>query len=100
MNIARTLTQLQIHPTTPARARELGHMGYMQWLGGLPGDACYRREAERALAMAAPFRETDPAIAEFCALLLASLDGPQRPLNLSLPKPQRRGGAQERRLSL
>ncbi len=100
MTIERTLTQLQVNPSTPERAREIGQLGYMQWLGGLPAEACYLTEATLAYMSAAPFRETDPAVAEFCGLLKASLDSPLSPLDLALPKPRRRGGAKERRLSL
>lgn len=35
MSIERTLTQLQVNPRTAERAREIGQMGYMQWLGGM-----------------------------------------------------------------
>ncbi len=100
MSIERTLTQLQVNPRTPERAREIGQLGYMQWLGGLPAQACYITEATCAYMAAEPFRNTDPAVAEFCALLKASLEVPFQPLDLSLPKPRRRGGARERRLSL
>lgn len=100
MLIARTLTQLQVNAGTPERAREIGQLGYMQWLGGLPGRACYITEATCAHVAALPFSKTDPAVAVFCELLRASLDEPLAPLNLALPKPRRRGGARERRLSL
>ncbi len=100
MLIARTLTQLQVSPKSPERAKEMGQLGYMQWLGGLPGRACYETEATRAYLAAAPFKDTDPAVAVFCALLKTSLEKPLVPLDLSLPKPRRRGGAKERRLSL
>lgn len=59
MSIERTLTQLQVNPRTAERAREIGQMGYMQWLGGLPTTACYLTEATCAYMAAAPFRETD-----------------------------------------
>lgn len=100
MSIERTLIQLQVNPSTPERARELGQLGYMQWLGGLAANSCYLTEAACAYMTAAPFRGSDPAVAEFCALLEASLDAPLQPLDLALPKPRRRGGARERRLSL
>ena len=100
MLVHRTLQQLQVKVDTPERAQELGQLGYMQWLGGLPGGSCYRTQAIRALDRAQTFRATDPAVAVFCDLLLTSLQKPLAPLGLSLPKPRRRGGAQERRLSL
>jgi len=99
MHLERTLTQLQTNPITPERARELGRLGYMQWLGGLPADGDYETEAVHAYVVALPFVGTDPAVAEFCDLLRASLRRPLRPLDLALPKPQRRGGARRRRLS-
>ncbi|WP_050929028.1 hypothetical protein [Aestuariivita boseongensis] len=100
MLIHRTLQQLQVRADTPERALELGRMGYMQWLGGLPGQANYEFEAIRAYLYARPFVETDPAVAVFCDLLRQSLQKPLTPLDLTLPKPRRRGGAAERRMSL
>ncbi|MCK0149802.1 hypothetical protein MWU54_07200 [Marivita sp. S6314] len=100
MLIARTLTQLQVKPASPERAKEMGQLGYMQWLGGLPAGACYQTEAACAYIAAMPFKETDPAVEVFCGLLRASLKTPLQPLDLALPKPKRRGGAKERRLSL
>ena len=66
MLIARTLTQLQVNAGSPERAREIGQMGYMQWLAGLPGAACYLTEATHAYNAALPFRDTDAAVAVFC----------------------------------
>ncbi|WP_417210018.1 hypothetical protein [Antarctobacter sp.] len=100
MSIELILTQLQCRAETPERAHELGCMGYMQWLGGLPGCASYEAEAARAWRRAQPFARTDPAVAVFCALLDASLRQPLRALDLTLPRAQRRGGARRRRLLL
>ncbi len=100
MLIQQTILQLQVRVDTPERARELGQMGYMQWLGGLPGNASYEVEAVRAYLCACPFVSTDPAIAVFCDLLQQSLSKPLQPLDLAMPKPRRRGGAHERRMSL
>jgi hypothetical protein len=100
MHTEKTLDQLQLNPTTPERARELGQLGYMQWLGGLPAAADYEAEACRAYLMAMDFIDTDPSIAVFCALLRRSLRRPLQPLDLALPKPARRGGAKARRRSL
>lgn len=97
MQIERTLTQLQVKLSSPQRARELGQMGYMQWLGGLPGHADYNAEAAKAWMIASDFRETDAAVAVFCDLLIASVEHPLQPLDLALPKPARRGGARARR---
>ena len=95
-----TLSQLLMAPACPERAREIGQMGYMQWLAGLPGAARYEAEAMRALRVARVFTQSDPAVAEFCRLLRASLHGPLTPLDLALPAPRRRGGARERRRAL
>jgi hypothetical protein len=100
----RTLIQLlsQKAPADaePDRARELGRLGYMQWLGGLPSDLPYPHEAARALRMAHPFASASAPVAEFCGLLAASLVQPLTPLDLDLPPPRRRGGTRMRRLSL
>lgn len=95
-----TLTQLQVNPGSAERARELGQLGYMQWLGGLAADVSYEAEAVKAYLVAMDFEESDPAVAEFCKLLRASLRHPLRPLDLALPKPRRRGGARKRRRGL
>ena len=100
MLIEKTLQQLQVNPSSPERAKELGQLGYMQWLGGLPGGSDYRAEALAAYILAAPFAGSDPAVAAFCALLRTSVKQPLAPLDLALPRPRRRGGARERRLSI
>lgn len=100
MFLERTISQLDIGPLPPACAQERGRLGFLQWLGALPGTAGYSGEARRALAMATPFRTNSPAIIVFCDLLLASLEMPPRPLPLSLPPRQRRGGARARRGAL
>ena len=97
MLLKRTISQLDIGPLPPARAAELGQLGYMQWLGSLRPMASYPHEAMRAYEAAAPFIRTSPAIAVFCDLLVASTRVPLEPLNLSLPGRQRRGGAKARR---
>ena len=100
MTIERVLTLLQARAETPERARELASMGYMQWLGSLPGAIGYEEAAVRAWLRAQPFAATDPAVAAFCALLQQSIQQPGCPLDLPLPRPQRRGGARRRRLSI
>ncbi len=100
MLIERTLTQLQVAAETPQQAQELGRMGYMQWLSFLPVNASYEHEAVQAYLLAMDFIDTDPAVAVFCDLIRQSLRHPLRPLDLSLPKPRRRGGARTRRASL
>lgn len=93
----RTIHQIRMSKATPERAKDIGRMGYMQWLGGLPGHSSYEAEAVRAYLLAMDHMESDPAIAEFCDLIRKSLRTPLRPLDLPLPKPQRRGGARVRR---
>ncbi|MBU2944397.1 hypothetical protein Q4578_00420 [Shimia thalassica] len=100
MLVERTLTQLQVEATTTERAQELGRMGYIQWLGWLPGHASYEAEAVKAYLVAMDFVDTDPAVAVFCDLIRKSLRRPLVPLDLSLPKPRRKGGAKRRRDAL
>ncbi len=100
MLLEQTILQLDIGPVPQTRAVELGHMGYMQWLGGLPGQANYRLAALHALTMAAPFMDNSPAVAVFCDLVIASTRSPLEALNLRLPAHHRRGGARARRGAL
>jgi len=97
MLLKRTIGQLDIGPLTPGQAQELGQLGYMQWLGALPGHADYRAEAGRAHAMAAPRIRHSPALAVFCDLLIRSMALPPEPLSLAMPVRRRRGGARARR---
>ncbi|GAA4229817.1 hypothetical protein J4E08_03545 [Sagittula sp. NFXS13] len=98
MLLERTISQLDIGPVHPGRATEMGRMGYLQWLGALPGHSGYAAEAQRALAMAQIFADGSPAVAVFCALLRQSLDTPLQPMTLAPPPRVRRGGARTRRL--
>lgn len=100
MILERTICQLDIGPVPPDRARELGQMGYLQWLGSLPPMASYPRAAMQAYEIAAPLGPTSPAVAAFCDLLVASTRSPLEPLDLSLPTRQRRGGSKARRTAL
>ncbi|MEM8569653.1 MAG: hypothetical protein AAGG56_01985 [Pseudomonadota bacterium] len=100
MLLEHTISQLDIGPLPEARARELGNLGYMQWLAGLPTMSDYAFEAMRAYDMALPFRRNSPAIVVFCDLLVASTRLPLEPLPLTLPRPRRRGGADARRSTL
>ena len=52
MLLNHTILQLRTTGLPPKRARELGHLGYLQWLGSLPGFASYQAEAMRAYAAA------------------------------------------------
>ena len=98
MLLERTIAQLAVGPLPADEAKQLGQLGYMQWIAGLPGGADYQGAALSAHRRAAPFMETSPAIAEFCRLLLTSIREPLRPLPLSMPPRKRRGGAGGRRL--
>ncbi len=97
MLLEQTILQLDIGAVPQDRAIELGHLGYLQWLGSLPGDANYPAAAMHALTLAAPFMEGSPAVAVFCDALLASLRAAPVTLELTLPAHQRRGGSQARR---
>ncbi|MDJ0859209.1 MAG: hypothetical protein QNI90_05615 [Dinoroseobacter sp.] len=97
MLLELTLAQLDIGQVSQTKAEELGHLGYLQWLGSLPGNASYVREAMRAYEMAGPAVRTSPAVAVFCDLLLASTATPLQPLDLKLRLRSRRGGARARR---
>lgn len=99
MLLERTISQLDIGPVPPDRADEMGRMGFMQWLGALPGRADYLLEARRAHLTAAPFAQGSPAVQVFCDLLLASMRMPPQPLPLSLPERRRRGGRRARRMT-
>ena len=97
MLLERTIAQLDVGYVPPDRAEELGHLGYVQWLGALKGNASYLGEAMRAYTLAQPFIRTSPAVGVFCDLLVASSTSPLAPLDLKLRPPQRRGGAKARR---
>ncbi len=97
MLLDRTIAQLDVGHVDPEQAESMGHLGYMQWLGALKGDASYKAEAMTAYVRARPLVRKSPAIAIFCDLLLASCAKPLRPLELNLPVPARRGGAKARR---
>ncbi|MEM6588105.1 MAG: hypothetical protein AAF641_06625 [Pseudomonadota bacterium] len=100
MLLELTLTQLDVGDVPAKRAEEMGQLGYMQWLGALPGRAHYINAASHAYGRAKPFAANSPAVAVFCDLLLASMKAPLTPLDLRLPPRARRGGAEARRASL
>ncbi len=97
MLLERTISQLDIGYVPDHLAEEMGHLGYVQWLGGLRSEAGYTDEAMRAYQLAQPFIRTSPAVAVFCYLLIESTASPLQPLELKLPAPKRRGGASARR---
>ncbi len=97
MLLEQTIAQLDIGAMPLDEARQMGQLGYMQWIAGLPGNADYQRAALRAYLMAAPFIESSPAVAAFCDLLLTSVQEPLKPLPLSMPPRKRRGGSDARR---
>ena len=97
MLLERTIAQLDLGEMPAEQAKALGHLGYIQWLGALPGHANYRAEAHKACHMAQPFVRTSPAVGVFCQLLRASTTGSPNALDLKLPIQKRRGGARARR---
>ncbi|HDR29852.1 hypothetical protein [Rhodovulum sp.] len=95
MMLDLVLLQMQARGHDPARADAIGQLGFMQWLGALPGGCDYVAAARAALErVGAP---GSPVLASFRNLLAASLAMPPRPLDLGLPVPRRRGGARARR---
>lgn len=100
MLLERTIFQLDIGYVPPDEADRLGQLGYLQWLGALPGNANYLHEAMRAYETARPFLRASPAVAVFCELLVTSASSPTDPLTLRVSERSRRGGAHARRLSL
>ncbi|MBS8227831.1 hypothetical protein [Vannielia litorea] len=97
MLLERTISQLDTGPMPPDEAWQLGQLGYMQWLAGLPGGVDYRHAALEAYARALPFSGHSLAVEAFCSLLQASADNPLTLLPLALPPNRRRGGAAARR---
>ena len=97
MLLERTISQLDVGYVPDHVAEKMGHLGYLQWLGALDGNAGYLVEARRAHELAQPFIRTSPAVAVFCHLLAASTASPLSALDLKLPPPSRKGGAQARR---
>lgn len=97
MLLERTISQLNVGHVSADQAEKLGHLGYIQWLGALDGNASYPQEAMRAYSLAHPFIRISPAVAVFCRLLVQSTATPLAPLELRFPTPSRRGGARARR---
>ena len=100
MLLEYTIAQLDIGAVSEDRAQEMGHLGYLQWLGALRRDASFVEEANRASKLASPYIESSPAIAVFCDLLAKSVAEPLTPIDLKLPPRSRRGGAKSRRRTL
>ena len=63
MLLERTIAQLNVGPVSPEIAEELGHLGYLQWLGALRGNTSYLEEAMKAYEAARPLSASSPAIA-------------------------------------
>ncbi|WOI56224.1 hypothetical protein [Palleronia sp. LCG004] len=97
MDIFDTINGLRMRPESSERAREIGLMGYVQWLDSLPGSAPYEEEAICAYLAAMDLERSEPAVAVFCNLLRASLQRPLSPLDLGALAPRRRGGSRARR---
>ena len=99
MFLEYTISQLDIGPMPPDRADEMGHLGFLQWLGALPGDRSFAQEAERALMLSLPAAGYSPALAVFCDLVARAVAASPAPLTLRLPQATRRGGARARRVT-
>lgn len=97
MILERTIAQLDVGDLPDHVAENMGHLGYLQWLGVLNGNRSNLNEAMRAFEVAQPFIRTSPAVAVFCHLLIESSASPLAPLDLKLPAPIRKGGAKARR---
>jgi hypothetical protein len=97
MLLERTIIQLDTGHMPPDLAQQMGQLGYMQWIAGLPGHVNYVQAALKAFDKAAPFMVHSPAVAAFCELLLTSVRAPLTPLPLAMPPRKRRGGAKARR---
>ncbi|TCO74116.1 hypothetical protein [Rhodovulum euryhalinum] len=100
MMLEMVLMQMQASTASSARAREIGQLAFMQWLGGLPGGCDFIAAARSALARVDAAGEATPALDTFRMLLAASVQMPPQPLDLRLPEPRRRGGARARRMPL
>ena len=98
MFLERTISQLDIGRVSQDKAHELGHLGFMQWLGGLSAQESYIEAAQLALNTSRIFAGRSPAIAVYCDLLTASMRMPPQPLTLTLSPRGRRGGARARRV--
>jgi hypothetical protein len=98
MTLKILIARLEATPAGPARARELAHLAFIEWLGSLPGEVSFPRAAEAALRAAARPARRSRAVAAFRALVAQAAEMPPRPLGLALPAAQRRGGAKRRRL--
>ncbi|MEM7172343.1 MAG: hypothetical protein AAF530_19405 [Pseudomonadota bacterium] len=97
MLLEQTISQLDIGAMPLDEAQQMGQLGYMQWIAGLPGNADYQRAALGAYMTATPFIVCSPAVAVFCELLMTSVREPLKPLPLSMPPRRRRGGSGARR---
>ncbi|MEL6688872.1 MAG: hypothetical protein AAFP28_01025 [Pseudomonadota bacterium] len=97
MLLERTISQLDIGPVPEDQAQELGHLGFLQWLGALKGDRNYVEAVREAYEMAYPASAASPALEVFCDLLMISAASPLAELDLRLPTRTRRGGAKARR---
>lgn len=100
MMLEMVLIQMQARRDSAERAREIGQLAFMQWLGALPGGSDYAAAARAALERVSGSSARSPALTIFCTLLADSLERPVRPLDLHLPSPCRRGGTRARRLTL
>ncbi|MEM9782054.1 MAG: hypothetical protein AAF899_06230, partial [Pseudomonadota bacterium] len=84
MLLKRTIAQLDLGTLSPERAREMGELGYLQWLGALPASSNYLHEAMYAYTLAAPAARRSNAVAVFCDLLIATTTTPVEPLAMMM----------------
>ena len=97
MSLALVLEKLRAAPTDPDRAEDLGRMAFIEWMETLPGEASFHASAMVAFDRSRRTARRVPAAAEFRALLVEAVRISPRPLDLTLPAPQRRGGHGRRR---
>jgi len=93
----RIVARLEAAPDAPARAAEIAHLAFMEWLAGLPGGVSFPLAALEAFERTREAARRARAARIFRDLLVAATAMPPRPLGLSLPRPGRRGGRRARR---
>ncbi|SIO28600.1 hypothetical protein SAMN05444722_1217 [Rhodovulum sp. ES.010] len=99
MMLELVLLQLQMPAPGGERARERARLAFLQWLASLPGHCDFPAAVRAAAARTAALGESGPSVAAFRALLAEAEARPSVALDLSLPRPRRRGGARARRMS-
>jgi hypothetical protein len=97
MSLALVLDKLRAAPADPDRAEDLGRMAFLEWLETLPPEANFPEAAMIAFDRSRRTARRVPAAAVFRALLVEAVRRAPRPVDLTLPAPQRRGGHGRRR---